>query len=329
MRRYLRRPGMKQISLPGQIGSEEFMNAYQIALNGRIAPKVQPGAARTVDGTINALAAAYYQHAAFLCLKSSTQRFYRGVIEGIRAEHGHRSVLKLDRDAIERALSKKATTPAGANNWLRVMHMLMKFAVSQKMRRDDPTEGIKRIRIKSDGFQIWPKAMIEKYRKRHAIGTKPRLAFELLYNTMQRRSDVVRMGSQHIRNEVLSIVQQKTGTQVDVPILPELRAAIDATPIKNLTFLTMDSGKPFTSQRFGNWFRQQCDLAGIPIGYAAHGLRKASATRLAESGGTNTEIMAWGGWKSITEVQRYTRAADRQVAAKRGAEKLNARTSSG
>jgi hypothetical protein len=38
-------------------------------------------------------------------------------------------------------------------------------------------------------------------------------------------------------------------------------------------------------------------------------VRKAGATRLAESGASIPEIMAWGGWKTMSEVQRYTEAA--------------------
>ena len=42
----------------------------------------------------------------------------------------------------------------------------------------------------------------------------------------------------------------------------------------------------------------------------AHGLRKAAARRLAEAGCTMHEIAAITGHASLSEVQRYTRAAD-------------------
>jgi integrase len=63
-----------------------------------------------------------------------------------------------------------------------------------------------------------------------------------------------------------------------------------------------------------------------PRGLSAHGLRKAGAARLAESGATDHEIMAWGGWKTLREVQRYTAAANRKRLAQRAAEKLEAGT---
>jgi integrase len=70
----------------------------------------------------------------------------------------------------------------------------------------------------------------------------------------------------------------------------------------------------------------QCDDAGLPKSLSAHGLRKADATRLAEHGCTDHEIMAWGGWSSLKEVQRYTKAANRKRLAMQAAGKRKAGT---
>ena len=69
--------------------------------------------------------------------------------------------------------------------------------------------------------------------------------------------------------------------------------------------------------------------AGLPTGFNTHGLRKAGATRGAEAGWTEHEIMAFGGWKSLSEVQRYTRAANRRKLAQGAVHKLKARTNTG
>jgi integrase len=139
------------------------------------------------------------------------------------------------------------------------------------------------------------------------------LALALLLYTGQRRGDVVRLGRQHIRNGVLSIKQSKTGAQVDLPVLPELQAALDLTPI-GMTFLVTGRGIPFTPDGFGFWFRQCCTEAGLK-GLSAHGLRKAAATRLAERGATAHELMAVFGWSTLREAERYTRAANRKALA--------------
>ena len=64
----------------------------------------------------------------------------------------------------------------------------------------------------SKGFHCWTDEEIAQFEAHHPIGSKPRLALALLLYTGQRRGDVIRIGRQHIRDGVLLIVQQKTGT---------------------------------------------------------------------------------------------------------------------
>ena len=152
---------------------------------------------------------------------------------------------------------------------------------------------------------------------------------ELGLCTMQRRGDLVRMGRQHLQGGLLVIRQEKTGTLVEIPVLPELQAELDQLPASQLTFLMTEQGKAFTSAGFGNWFRDMAADAGLPTGFNTHGLRKAGATRGAEAGWTDHEIMAWGGWKSLSEVQRYTRAVNRRRLAKGAVHKLTTGTAGG
>src|SRR5262249_60322770 len=63
-----------------------------------------------------------------------------------------------------------------------------------------------------------------------------------------------------------------------------------------------------------NWFGEVCRKAGCPG--SAHGLRKAGATRAAERGATERQLMAIFGWASPRMAAIYTRAADRKRLAK-------------
>jgi integrase len=130
----------------------------------------------------------------------------------------------------------------------------------------------------------------------------------MLY-TGQRRSDIVRMGWQHVRDGKISVRQEKTGASLLIPIAPELAAALAPVPRTNMTFLLTERGAPFTSAGFGNWMRDRCDEAGLPQ-CSAHGLRKLMATRLTNAGCSDREIMAITGHKSVSEVSRYTKKRD-------------------
>ena len=103
---------------------------------------------------------------------------------------------------------------------------------------------------------------------------------------------------------------------------PKLREIIDATPTVGVkTFLVTHIGKPYTAAGFGNYFRALCDQAGCPD-VSAHGLRKATARRLAEIGCSANQIASITGHASLSEVQRYTKAADRKRMAREAMAKL-------
>jgi integrase len=328
LRRYFRRPGHKRIALPGAPGSEEFMTAYQAALGGNAIVRDEIGAQRSKPGTIAAAVAGYFTSEAFRSLAPSTQRARRNILEHFRAEHGEKRIATLPTEAIERIVRKKKGE--AARSWFKAFRGLLQFAVAEGFRRDDPTEPIKVKKIKTDGYRPWDEDLIARYQAKHALGTRARLALELLISTGQRRGDVVRMGRQHVRDGILSIRQEKTGTLVEIPVLPDLVAALDAMPkAAHLTFLTMDNGRAFKPNYFSKWFLDYCHAAGIPNGYTAHGLRKAAATRHAHSGATAHELMAWFGWSTLAEAERYTKTADRKRLAQGMVAKLETRTASG
>jgi integrase len=323
-RHYLRRPGRKEIPLPGLPWSTEFMDAYEAALNQAVPLII--GAKRTRPGTVEEAVARYLGSAVFAMLAPSTQAMRRRILERLRVDHGDKRLRLLQAGHIGRLLAK--LRPWVQRNFLKTLRGLFTFAITDALADTDPTAGVKLSRVKdTGGFVTWPLDAIAQYRSQHELGTRARLALELLYNTMGARADAVRLGRQHVQgNGIISFRRQKTGAPVDIPILPELQAAIDSMPkAEHLTFLVTEHGKPFTPAGFGNWFRDQCDAAGLS-NLSAHGLRKAGATRLAEAGATDHEIMAWGGWTSFKEVQRYTRAASRKRLALQAASKLKGGT---
>ena len=311
---YFRRPGYKRIPLPGLPWSPEFMAAYESALNGDAAA-APIGASRTESGTINALAVRYYASADFQALRESTRRTYRGIIERLRADYGDLPVRRIERKHIAAMVSKRAETPAAANNFLRIWKLLMRCALELDWIANDPTAGVRKVRHSTEGFRTWSEADIELFERAFDVGTRERLALALLLYTAARRSDVVHFGPQHIKNGRLVFRQTKTRGVVDIPVHPVLRAILDATPAQHLTFLTTAQGKPFTAAGFGNWFHDRVKAAGLSEGCSAHGLRKAASRRLAEASATGHEIMAVTGHRTLKEVNRYTEAANRAALA--------------
>ena len=212
---------------------------------------------------------------------------------------------------IKDIIGAKAATPEAANNLLKVLRVILSYAVSVGMIASNPATGVRKYRSRSEGFHSWSEDEIAQFEKRHEMGARARLAFALLLYTAQRRSDVIRMGWQHVQSDVIAVRQEKTGTALMIPLHPDLKLALASVPRTNMTFLMTEKGAPFTPAGFGNWFRDQCNAAGLPQ-CSAHGLRKAEATRLANVGCSTDQIKAITGHRSLAEVAHYTRAADQQ-----------------
>ena len=254
----------------------------------------QLGASRTKAGTVNAAIVSYYQSSAFTGLAGSSQRMRRAILERFREAHGEKRIALLHKKALQAILNKKS--PAAASNWRKALRGFIDHCLSLDMIKIDPLAGVKLVTIKSNGHHPWELEDCFRFESHHAVGTRARLAYELLLQVGQSRCDIVRMGRQHVRDGILSLKRQKTGVAFDVPVLPPLQEAIDAMPAgDNLTFLVTAHGKPFTAAGFGNWFRDRCNEAGLPRRCTSHGLRKTAATRLADREGTTTQLMAWFG----------------------------------
>src|SRR5262245_34260420 len=105
-----------------------------------------------------------------------------------------------------------------------------------------------------NGFHTWTEDEIEQFEAYHPTAAKPRLALALLPYTGHRRSDLVRMGRQHIKAGVLTVRQGKTGAELAIPVHAHLRAVLDATPSEHLTFLVTATGKPYGGNAFSEQF---------------------------------------------------------------------------
>lgn len=305
IRLYLRRKGQKPVALPDE-KDPGFLAAYQAAL---AATAPVPKVARVAPGSFEALARSYLGSAKFKQLGPSTQAVYRRIIDDLSRKHGDKPVAMMQSSHIRRMLDAKADTPAAANHLLRTLRALMKHAIQEGIRQDDPTQGADRLKEVGEGAETWSEDDIAAFEAKWPPGTRPRLALALLLYTGQRRSDVVRMGRQHVRDGVIEVRQIKTGTRLFIPLHPELASAI-ATETDRLTFLVTEGGKPFTANGFYMRFKGWVEAAGLPAGRSPHGLRKAAARRMAEGGCTAHQIAAITGHKTLSEVQRYTKAAD-------------------
>ena len=69
------------------------------------------------------------------------------------------------------------------------MRAMFRWAVEMELVETDPTQSVKFIRTKTEGFTPWTMDDVERYRERWPLGTRERVAIEVLLNTGLRRGD--------------------------------------------------------------------------------------------------------------------------------------------
>ncbi len=330
VRYYFRRPGKKKIRLRGQPGSDEFMAAYAAALAGE---KAEP---EPKNKSLDWLCDRYFRSATFLALEDYTKRRKRTVLneicditfgEGKAARRlGALPFEGMSKANVRKLRDMRADAPEAANFRLKQISALFSWAVKEEHVKVNPAEGVERIANASEGFYTWTEQDVLAFERHHPIGTKPRLAMALLLWLGVRRSDVILLGPSHESDGLISFVQfkgrKKSQRIITLPILPTLQNVLENTPLGKETYLETAYGKPFTAPGFGNWFRTQCDAAGLTK-CSAHGLRKIGAVRAAENGASEHELMALFGWEHAEMARIYTRKAAQKRMAVSAAAKMS------
>jgi integrase len=339
VRLYFRRHGRKT-RMPGPIGSPEFVAAYAALLEGseHPPPNRQLAHPEAPHGTLRQLADAFERSAEFRALDPATRRTRQLIHDSMLAEpiapgsdrlFGDMPVHLVNRRAVKVLRDRKAATPWAAQRRVKCLSRLFAWAIDDERPgiAANPAARLKPITPTTAGHHTWTDAEVERFEARWPVGTKQRLALDLLLYTGARRSCASMLGRQHEREHGTRLSwtawkgRRKSPQTIDIPLLPPLRASIEATPTGDLAYLVTERGTPFSIAGFGMWFRAQCDAAGLPH-CSAHGLRKAGSTRAAQNGATAHELMATYGWKRLSEAETYTRAAERRTLATSGANKI-------
>jgi integrase/recombinase XerD len=316
VRIYVRPPGRRKVRIREMPGTDAFMRAYLAAMAGEAVSErpLSLTSNHAKSGSFSRLCLAYYASAEWKRLDKGTRDWRRRHLDRICEKHGTLPYRLLDMKAVKMLRNELEATPGVANERLAAIKALCAWAFEAGHMDTNPAIGVKPFSRHSDGWHTWSDEEVKQYEQTHPVGTKARLAMVLLLHTAGRREDAVRLGPQHCRMGRVRFTQAKNEHRkpiiVDLPLSAELAEIIAATPTGHLAFLVTEYGRPFSTKGFGNKMRVWCDQAGLTQ-CSAHGLRKAAATRLAESGATAHEIMAVTGHQSLKHVEVYTKAAAR------------------
>jgi integrase len=213
--------------------------------------------------------------------------------------------------------------PAAANNVLRMLKIILYFAVEEELLEVNPAARVKE--LKGGEYRSWTDEECAQFEARWAPGRMQRRAYAVALYTGQRRSDQVAMTRAHRSSGIIQVKQDKTNESLWIPEHPELTAELARGNQDHLSLLTTSKGKAFDPVYYGAWFADAIDDAKLPGDCVLHGLRKCAARRLAEAGCSESEIMAITGHRTSRMVSHYTKDASKKERASAAIIKLQSR----
>lgn len=305
-----------RVRIKQEYGTPAFEVAYQAAIKGEALPTGT--AARA--GSLSWLIGRYRESDPWSKLSPAVRIHRERVFKGLIKAAGIEPFTRIDRKAVVAGRDRRRATPHAARLFVQTIRGLFKWAIAAEHAAMDPTLGVDTPRPKTAGFATWTPEWCAAFEAAYPLGTRERVAYDVLLHTGLRRGDAVRLGRPHVKNNVATIRTEKTGEIVTIPLSAALLRSLEQGPVGELTFIAGERGKPMTKESFGNWFGEACRAAGVSG--AAHGIRKARATKAAENGATESELDAMFGWRGGGMASLYTDAANRARLATEAAAKL-------
>ena len=180
-------------------GTKAFVAEYEAALAGQPAPVAKGVTVGTMSWLIGRyMVSAHWTEA----LSTATRAQRSGILKETVRIAGTEPIEAISARAIREGLDRRAARPHGANNWLKTMRGLFAFAVEREYLQADPTRGVKLLGGPNDrnGFHTWTEDEVARFEVRWPLGTRERLALDLLLYTGLRRGDAARVGRPHVRN---------------------------------------------------------------------------------------------------------------------------------
>lgn len=272
--------------IEGELGSAEFMENYNAALNDR---------RRKPSDTLVALLDAYESSSDFRSLAERTRTDYKKHLRAIASEFGDFPIAALSdklvrgdflswRDRL--ALSSRRT----ADYRFTVFARALSWSVDRGLAPFNPLERQGRVYRATRRDNVWTdhdEATFLAQAPRHL-----QLALLLALWTGQRQGDLLRLSWSDYDGDVIRLKQRKTRARVAIPVGAPLRAALETLAIHtgdSETILTTEAGRAWTESGFRASWRKACAKAGI-ADVTFHDLRGTAVTRLAMAGCNEAEI---------------------------------------
>ncbi len=248
------------------------------------------------EGTLPWIVRMYRSDPRYTELAAKTQRSYDQCIKAIEAWSKlakHPPIGTINRKVVREFYRSMVATPAKANAVMRVLRILLGFAVDEGLLAENPAAK-QRLKGRPPRQTVWTRENLESFCLAAREAGRPSMALAVLLgaNLGQREGDLLKLAWSQFNGDTITLRQGKTGTRVTVPVIEELGAALAAVPRKSPSMLISETtGRPYLEDNFRHVFADIRAAAGLPDLWFMD-LRRTAVVWLAEAGCQVYEIAA-------------------------------------
>lgn len=319
----VRKEGNKNIRITLPAGPEHprFTEYYAAARSGIVLKSEVSPADQATPYSVSWLIYKYLEHfekeveAGQLSAKTLKKR--RNIFNKIQASGWREKSLDIPTLKIIEYRDTMRATPAAADDMVKALKAMYKWAVEKKYIAVNPAAGIENIDRGKGGAKPWTVEDLKQFRSTHAPGTTAYLVLTILMFTACRIGDAAVLGRENefTRSGVKGLgwqPEKKNSPYVEIPMVAPLLKATGMAKVKKIDgpYVLNKFGQPYSSgETLGQTFRKWCRQAGLER--SAHGVRKAAGHLLALEGCTQYQIMAIHGHAQASTSEVYTKGVER------------------
>lgn len=278
----------------GRAGTIEVGQRYSAALQKR-----RRGVGPLTSVTVPELVRLYERSPEFNGKSLGTQKTYSVYHRRLAKELNTAPAGGVESSDIYRLMDKMAGNPAAIDMLLLAGGQMYIWAKKRKYVSANPFAEVDREDWEGRTYEPWPEPVLEEALADPKLG----LVVHLLYFTGQRIGDCTKMEWAQVGAKI-QLRQQKTGTELIIPIHSRLAGALAKAPRTGKTILADSEGRPLKDQTIRHWIKQFGNEHGLDL--VPHGLRKNAVNALLEAECSTGQVSSITG-QSLRIVELYAR----------------------
>ena len=268
----------------------------------------RPAEKKVMQQNFSGLVDSYVRSQRYRKLAPSTAQDYDKALSYFKTSFGSLKPKEMKRSHIIQMRDSNTHRFRFANYTIQVIRILFEHAMDLDWVEYNPAKGVDLLVSDGPDRQPWPQHLIEAFRD--AADHRTLLMFELALSSGQRIQDVLDFRWSDLSSDGgISLVQNKTGKTLWVPLSSQALTLLGHTKKKGMTIITTSARYGYRAMTYRS-AQQQIQLVREKIGamdYDIHSLRYSAACELAMAGCTDEEIGAITG-QTVQTVKHYTKS---------------------